>query len=216
MNILLIGSPGSGKGTQAQKLITKKNFKHLSTGDIFRKNLKEQTTLGSKVQKYLNKGQLVPDEVTIQMVQHALKDISTDTSLIFDGFPRNIIQAQALDQMLQKRSQKLDFVFYIKVPDLEVIDRLTGRLWAPKSGRIYHQKTNPPKVMGFCDQTGEALVSRTDDTQEVILARLKIFWDNTHPLLNYFQKQSRLHTIDGTQSPEKVFEDILSVLKKIS
>ncbi len=213
MNLLLIGPPGSGKGTQAKRLIAEKKFKHLSTGDIFRENLKKKTELGLKVQKYIDQGALVPDEITVKMVELALKEVSKETSVIFDGFPRNTSQGKALDKTLKERNQKLDLILYLEVADSEIIGRLSGRLWAPKSGCIYHIKTNPPKVAGRCDKTGESLVVRKDDKKEVISARLKVFWENTHPLLHYYEKQGNLNKIHGEKSPDEIFKTILSLLE---
>ncbi len=213
MNIFFIGSPGSGKGTQAQRLVSEKKFKHLSTGDIFRKNFKEKTEIGLQAQKYMDQGQLVPDDITVKMVELALKEIPEDVDIIFDGFPRNVFQGKALDKILKERGQKVDLILYFEVSDSKVIERLTGRLWAPKSGCIYHIKTNPPKVAGRCDETGEFLVTRKDDKKEVVLARLKVFWKDTHPLLHYYERQGNLKRIDGEKSPDKIFETISYLLE---
>ena len=213
MNILLIGPPGSGKGTQSQHLASQKKFKHLSTGDIFRKNLKEKTEIGLQAQKYMDQGHLVPDEVTVKMVELSLKETPKETSLVFDGFPRNTFQGKSLDKILKERGQKLDLVLYFEVSDSKIIERLTGRLWAPNSGCIYHIKTNPPKVAGRCDKTGESLIVRKDDKTEVVLARLKVFWKETHPLLDHYEKQGNLKRVNGEESQDGVFKNILSLLE---
>ena len=214
MNILFIGPPGSGKGTQAQKLVSQKNLKHLSTGDLFRKNLKEQTTLGQLAKSYIDKGELVPNQITNDMVEVFLRGLSKDQGVVFDGFPRNFSQAEAFDQILKNTNRKLDRVIFLDASNNVIIERLTGRLWGPKSGCVYHIKNKPPKREGFCDQSGEPLVKREDDREEVIRSRLRVFHDNTIPLLKHYKEKGLLKSISATLPPEEVFNQILQALEK--
>ena len=212
-DILLVGAPGSGKGTQAVRLVAQKQLSHLSTGDLFRKNLKEKSDLGLLVKGYLDKGQLVPDQVTNDIVKVFVKDTPENKGIVFDGFPRNISQATALETILHESGRQLRKVIYFKVSDGEIIERLTGRLHAPKSGRIYHIKKDPPKKTGVCDVSGEVLVTRADDKEEVIKSRLNIFHRETKPLLDYYKKRQILETMDASLSPDQVFDSILQMLK---
>ena len=208
-NILLIGAPGSGKGTQALKLVTQKKLAHLSTGDLFRNHLQKKTDLGLLAKSYIDKGQLAPNSVTNDMVASFVKEISQKTGIIFDGFPRNLSQATALETILAQNSRQLHGVIFLEIFDRQVIDRLTGRLYAPKSGLVYHVENNPPKKEGICDVSGEALITRPDDTEEVIQSRLNVFHQETKPLLNYYEKQKLLHIVSANGSPETVFNSIL-------
>ena len=216
MNMLFFGPPGSGKGTQAQNFSGKKLFgrrpaapcRHISTGDIFRRHLKRKTALGKAAQKYIDAGRLVPDSVTVGMAGEALDKTPLGHHVIFDGFPRNIPQARALGKMLKKRGQKLDLAVFFDVSDKAIAERLSGRLWAPKSGQVYHIKNNPPKTPGFCDETGEALVSRKDDQKEVIISRLRAYRESTLPLLAYYEKKGILRKIRAARPPDKIREEI--------
>lgn len=214
MNILFIGPPGSGKGTQAQKLVSKKNLKHLSTGDLFRKNLEEQTALGQLAKSYIDKGELVPDQITNDIVEAFLKGLPEGQGVIFDGFPRNLSQAEAFDRILKNTNRKLDQVIFLKAFDDVIVERLSGRLWAPKSGCVYHIKNNPPKREGVCDQSGEALITRKDDREEVIQSRLRVFHKNTTPLLKHYERRGLLKSISAILPPEEVFSQILKALEK--
>ena len=209
MNILFIGPPGSGKGTQAQKLISKKKLRRVSTGDLFRKNLKERTALGQRAKSYIDKGELVPDQIVNDMVEELLKGLAKAQGkaqgALFDGFPRNLSQARALDQILERSNSQLDRAIFLSAPDHLIIERLTGRLWAPKSGCVYHITNNPPRRAGFCDQSGEALVKREDDRKEVVLSRLKVFHQHTAPLLEHYKKRGLLKSVSAELSPEEVF-----------
>lgn len=211
MNILLIGPPGAGKGSQAEKLVSQKAFRHLSTGDLFRKALREKTPLGLKAGSYLDQGDLVPDHITIGLVEEALGDFTGN--VIFDGFPRTLPQSEALDQFLQKRNQKLDHVISLEVSDDVVLKRLTGRRWAPQSGKIYHVDFNPPQNPGKCDETGEKLVIRSDDRPAVVRSRLKNFRNSTWPLLEHYKTKGLLREVNGEEASDEVFRNIASFLK---
>lgn len=214
MNIILIGAPGSGKGTQAGKLISGRKLRHLSTGNLFRKNLKEGTPLGLKAKSYLDQGALVPDQVTNDTVEDFLKGIPLEEGVIFDGFPRNLFQAEALDQILSSLGRTLDKVIFFEISDDQVVDRLSGRLWAQKSGCVYHIKNNPPKQAGVCDQSGEALITRADDKEEVIRHRLKVFHENTKDLLKHYKTKGILDSLSAELSPEELFAQISKILKE--
>lgn len=213
MNLLLIGPPGAGKGSQSERLVSQKSFKHLSTGDLFRGALREKTPLGLKAKDYIDRGALVPDGITIGLVEEALKGFTG--SVIFDGFPRTVPQSEALEQFLKQRNQQLNLVISLEVSDPVILKRLTGRRWAPQSGKIYHIHFNPPKTPGRCDETGEDLVIRDDDRPEVVKSRLKSFRESTYPLLEHYQSQGILRKVNGENSPEEVFQDILSFLKSV-
>ena len=213
MNLLLIGPPGAGKGSQSEKLVSQKSFKHLSTGDLFRRALREKTPLGLKAKGYIDRGALVPDGITIGLVEEALEGFTGN--VIFDGFPRTVPQSEALERFLTEKNQKLDHVISLEVSDSVILKRLTGRRWAPQSGRVYHIHFNPPKIPGKCDETGEELVIRDDDRPEVVQSRLKSFRESTYPLLEYYQSQGILREVNGENSTEEVFQDILSFLKSI-
>ena len=211
-NILLIGAPGSGKGTQAFKLVNQKKWRHLSTGDLFRNHIKEKTELGLLAKSYIDRGKLVPDPVTNDMVDYFVREVSKEVGIIFDGFPRNISQAEALKIILSQNSRQLHKVVFLEVPDEQVIKRLTGRLYAPKSGLVYHVKNKPPKKKGLCDVSGEDLITRPDDTAEIIQSRLNVFHQNTKPLLAYYKEQKILKVISAKDSPKQVFDSILTEL----
>ena len=212
-NILLIGAPGSGKGTQALNLLNQKKWAHLSTGDLFRNNIKQETDLGLLAKTYIDKGQLVPDQVTNDMTEHFVKEIAQETGIIFDGFPRNVSQAEALKVILAQNNRFLHKVIFLEISNKQVIERLADRLYAPKSGLVYHIKNKPPKKEGVCDVSGEALITRPDDTEDVIQSRLDVFHQNTKPLLSYYKEQETLRVIDASRSPKQVFDSILQVLK---
>ena len=212
MNVLLIGAPGSGKGTQAGKLVSAKQLRHLSTGDLFRKNIKEGTPLGQKAKSYIDKGLLAPDQLTNDMVEDYLRDIPLEDGLLFDGFPRSLPQAIALDRILNRLSRSLDHVIFLDISDEEALSRLSGRLWAPKSRSVYHIKNNPPKREGFCDQSGEALITRPDDQKEVIFSRLKVFHKESQALIERYKAKKLLKIIPAESSPEEIFCRIQEVL----
>lgn len=214
MNIILLGPPGAGKGTQASKLIDEFGAVQISTGDIFRTNIKNNTELGQKAQSYMNKGKLVPDELTIDLVWDALDKVEDGKMILLDGFPRNITQAQALDEGMKKRDDKVDKVINIKVPEDVVIERISGRRVNLSTGRVYHIKYNPPKVEGIDDETGEKLIQREDDTKEAVKERLDVYNEHTSVLIDYYDKKGILVTIDGAKTPDEVFDQIKKSLGK--
>ena len=211
-NLVLIGAPGSGKGTQALKLVKSKNFLHLSTGDIFRENIKKQTELGLLAKSYIDKGDLVPDSVTQDMIRDFIKNISQERNIIWDGFPRNLTQAEAFQAILEEKKWEISQVIYFKISDEKVIQRLSGRLYAPQSGLSYHKINKPPKKEGCCDVSGEALISRSDDKEEVMQSRLKVFYKQTEPLLNYYKKKKLLIELDADLKPEQLSKKLLKLL----
>ena len=208
MNIILLGPPGAGKGTQAERLIKELDAVQISTGDIFRTNIKNNTPLGTKAKEYINKGQLVPDELTIDLVWDALDKVEDGKTILLDGFPRNITQAEALDEGMQKRDNKIDKVININVPEDVIIERISGRRVNVSTGKVYHIKYNPPKVEGIDDETGEKLIQREDDTEAAVKERLDVYNKHTSVLIDYYNKKGILVTIDGAKTPDEVFDQI--------
>ena len=214
MNIILLGPPGAGKGTQAQRLIKELNAVQIATGDIFRYNIKNETDLGKQAKSYIDEGKLVPDKLTIDLVWDFLDKVEDGKSILLDGFPRNITQAEALDEGMQKRNSKIDYVVNIKVPDDILIERISGRRVCVETGATYHIKYNPPKVEGIDDETGFPLIQRSDDTEEKVKTRIDLYNNTTAVLIDYYDKEGILITIDGTKTPDEVTKDILKALGK--
>lgn len=214
MKLLIMGRPGAGKGTQAVNIREFYNIPHISTGDIFRANLKGQTKLGLLAKKYMDQGLLVPDSVTIDLVKDRLNEPDCKDGFLLDGFPRNLEQAKALDEYLKSKDDKLDAVLDIDVKPEVLIDRIVGRRVCPTCGATFHIKNNPPKVEGVCDKCGNKLIQRNDDTYETAENRLKVYDNQTAPLLDYYKNQHLLKTVNGDQNFAKVFEDIKKVLTK--
>ncbi len=211
MNVLFIGAPGSGKGTQSRELIEKFGFLQLSTGDLLRGAIKNKTDLGLKAQGFMDAGKLVPDELMLGLVSDYLAT-NKGKSIIFDGYPRTVNQAQSLGQLLESTSSKIDKVFYFKINPQILIDRLTGRRTCANCGEIYHIHTKPSKAGDKCEKCGGDLVHRKDDHADVISERLKQFEDNTGPTIDYYFKAGNMVNIDGDQAPEKVFNEIKKTL----
>lgn len=211
MNILFIGAPGSGKGTQSRELMSEYGFLQLSTGDLLRNAIKAKSDLGVKAQGFMDAGKLVPDDLIIDLVDGYLST-NKGKSVILDGFPRTVAQAKSLEQMLAKNGSKLDKVFYFKINPLILIDRLTGRRTCANCGEIYHIRTKPSSKGDKCEKCGGDLVHRKDDHEEVISKRLKEFEDNTGPTIEYYSKTGTMLTVDGDQPPENVFKEIKKTL----
>ncbi len=212
--IILLGPPGAGKGTQAQVISRELNLAHISSGDLFRENLKNQTELGKMAQGYMNRGELVPDDVTIAMVRERISRSDCAEGALLDGFPRTPAQADALADMLASMGEKVDSVPYISVPAEDLIERLGGRWTCPTCGRVYHEKYNPPQQKGICDLDGDKLVQREDDKAETVERRIRVYMDQTSPLIEYYRQKGLLVEFDGTRSIEEVSSDILKAITK--
>jgi adenylate kinase len=210
--IVLLGPPGAGKGTQAQIVSKTLGLAHISSGDIFRENLKKQTELGKLAQTFMDKGALVPDDVTIAMIQERLSRPDCTKGALLDGFPRTPAQAKALDDMLSDVDQKISCVPYINVPGEVLIERLTGRWTCPTCGYVYHEKFNPPIQAGICDKDQSELYQRTDDKAETVKKRIDVYWEQTSPLIDYYQESGLLKEIDGTQAIEEVTAQLLEAI----
>lgn len=212
MKIIMLGAPGAGKGTQAKRLAEKFSIPHISTGDIFRANIKNNTELGKKAKEYMDQGLLVPDELTCSLVVDRIVRDDCANGYILDGFPRTIPQAQALDEALNKMGSNMDFAVDVDVPDEAIVSRMSGRRACVGCGATYHVKFNPPKTEGICDACGEALILREDDKPETVQKRLDVYHSQTQPLIDYYNGKGILRTVDGTKPMDQVFEDILNVL----
>ncbi|WP_010295293.1 adenylate kinase [Clostridium senegalense] len=216
MKIILLGPPGAGKGTQAKSISNKYSIPHISTGDIFRKNISEKTPLGIEAKSYIDKGQLVPDKLTIDIVQDRLEHEDCKNGFLLDGYPRTVSQAEALKNFLSEKGEKLDTALLIDVQKEFIIDRMTGRRVCPDCGASYHVKFNPTKVEGECDICGSVVIQRADDTESTVKDRLDVYETQTQPLIEYYKNQGLLSTVDGTQSIDDVFKDICGVLGAIN
>ena len=212
MKIIMLGAPGAGKGTQAKKIAEVCNVPHISTGDIFRANIKNGTALGAKAKEYMDKGLLVPDELVCDLVVDRIQQSDCEKGYILDGFPRTIPQAEALTNALNAIGQKMDFAINIEVPDENIVQRMSGRRACVGCGATYHVVYKPTKVEGVCDACGEALILRDDDKPETVKNRLNVYHDQTQPLIDYYTKEGILVEVDGTKAMDEVFSDILKVL----
>lgn len=209
MKIIMLGAPGAGKGTQAKMIADKYGIPHISTGDIFRANIKAGTELGKKAKEYMDKGLLVPDELTVGLLMDRVAKEDCANGYVLDGFPRTIPQAECLDKAL---AAKVDFAINVDVPDENIINRMSGRRACLACGATYHIVYNPTKVEGKCDRCGADLVLRDDDKPETVAKRLNVYHDQTQPLIQYYQAQDVLKEVDGTQDMNKVFADIVAIL----
>ena len=212
MKIIMLGAPGAGKGTQAKKIAEKYHIPHISTGDIFRANIKNGTELGKKAKTYMDQGLLVPDELTVDLVIDRVGQDDCKDGYILDGFPRTIPQAECLDAALEKKGEKVDFAINVEVPDENIVNRMSGRRACVGCGATYHIKYNPTKVDGVCDACGEKLVLRDDDKPETVQKRLGVYHDQTQPLIDYYTKSGVLKEVDGTVDMEDVFQAIVEIL----
>ena len=208
MNLILMGLPGAGKGTQAEKIVEKYAIPHISTGDMFRSAIKEGTALGNEAKTYMDKGELVPDEVTIGIVKERLSKPDCEKGFLLDGFPRTVAQAEALERLLNELNTKLDYVLHVKVPTEKLIERLTGRRICPTCGATYHVEFNPPKQEGICDHDGTELIQREDDQPETVKNRLDVNIEQTQPLLDFYEDKGYLVAMVGDQDIDEVFIQI--------
>lgn len=213
MKIVMLGAPGAGKGTQAQMISEKFNIPHISTGDIFRYNIKNGTELGKKAKGYMDAGQLVPDELTIEILLDRVAGDDCRDGYILDGFPRTIPQAEALTDVLAKNGDQIEYAIDVEVPDDNIIKRMSGRRTCPECGASYHIQYIPPKKEGICDNCGAALVQRDDDKPETVQNRLSVYHDQTQPLIDFYRGQNVLHEVDGTKEMNDVFADIVKILE---
>ena len=212
--IVLLGPPGAGKGTQAKLVSGKLNMPHISSGDIFRENLKNKTELGNLAEGYINRGELVPDDVTIAMIKDRLSRPDCVQGALLDGFPRTAAQAEALDMMLQELDGQVVSVPYIKVAEEILVERLTGRWTCPTCNRVYHEKFNPPQSAGICDLDSAELYQRDDDKAETVARRIRVYLEQTQPLIDYYQQKGVLLEVNGAQSIDLVSADLLTALLK--
>jgi adenylate kinase len=212
---VILGPPGAGKGTQAQQVSIEFKIPHVSSGDIFRENFKNQTKLGKLADRYISHGELVPDDVTIEMIRERLSKEDCENGAILDGFPRTAPQAEALNEMLVEFGGKVDFVPYIKVPEKVLIERLSGRWTCRAEGHVFHQKFSPPQKSGICDYDGSELYQREDDLPETIKHRIDVYLEKTQSLIDYYQVKGILVELDGTLPIEQISKQLLSSIKEM-
>ena len=208
----MLGAPGAGKGTQAKQIADKYSIPHISTGDIFRANIKNGTELGKKAKQYMDQGALVPDELTCDLVMDRIQQDDCKNGFVLDGFPRTIPQAEALDAALGKINEKMDYAIDVDVPDENIVNRMSGRRACLNCGATYHLISIPPKVEGICDRCGSKIVLREDDKPETVQKRLKVYHEQTQPLIDYYKNQGILKSVDGTQPMDEVFKAIVTIL----
>lgn len=212
MKIIMLGAPGAGKGTQAKMIAEKYGLPHISTGDIFRANIKNGTELGKEAKEYMDKGLLVPDELTVRLLLDRVAQDDCKNGYVLDGFPRTIPQAEVLDEKLSELGEKVDYAINVDVPDENIVNRMSGRRACLSCGATYHIVSIPPKKEGLCDVCGSELVLRDDDKPETVQNRLKVYHDQTQPLINFYEKKGVLRSVDGTLPMEEVFTAITKIL----
>ena len=212
MKIVMLGAPGAGKGTQAKMIAEKYTIPHISTGDIFRANIKEGTPLGLEAKSYMDQGKLVPDELTVKILLDRVAKDDCRNGYVLDGFPRTIPQANVLKEALEKQNDKIDYAINVDVPDENIVRRMSGRRACVTCGATYHIEHVPPKTEGICDKCGSELILRDDDKPETVLNRLKIYHDQTQPLIDFYSNEGILKEVDGTIDVKDVFENITKIL----
>ncbi|MBE6010021.1 MAG: adenylate kinase [Lachnospiraceae bacterium] len=212
MKIIMLGAPGAGKGTQAKQIADKFSIPHISTGDIFRANIKEGTELGKKAKGYMDAGELVPDELVCDLVVDRIQKEDCANGFILDGFPRTIPQAEALTEALNAIGQKMDYAIDIEVNDAQIVERMGGRRACLGCGATYHIINIPPKKEGICDRCGSEIILRDDDKPETVQNRLNVYHEQTQPLIDYYKNEGILSSVDGTQPMDKVFADIIGIV----
>ena len=212
MKIIMLGAPGAGKGTQADMICSKYNVPHISTGDIFRANIKNGTELGMTAKGYMDRGELVPDSLVVDLVIDRIHQDDCENGYVLDGFPRTIPQAEALDAALANAGEAVDYAINVDVPDENIVTRMSGRRACVKCGATYHVKYNAPAVEGICDNCGSELIQREDDKPETVLNRLSVYHEQTQPLIDYYDGKGIVKNIDGTKDLNDVFADITAIL----
>ncbi|MBR4719463.1 MAG: adenylate kinase [Lachnospiraceae bacterium] len=212
MKIIMLGAPGAGKGTQAKMIAERYGIPHVSTGDIFRANIKEQTELGMEAKQYMDKGLLVPDELTVKILLDRVAKDDCKNGYVLDGFPRTIPQAEVLDKAVAELNDKLDYAINVEVKDENIVKRMSGRRACLKCGATYHIEHIPPKQEGICDKCGSELVLRDDDKPETVNKRLNVYHEQTQPLIDYYNKKGILKEVDGSQDMKDVFNAIVAIL----
>jgi len=213
MYVIMLGAPGAGKGTQADILSKDMGLPHIASGDLFRQALEKKTELGLLAKSYMDRGELGPDEITIRMILERISLPDCASGCLFDGFPRTLGQAEALEEFLAKQGKSIDKAVYIKVPNEELIKRLSGRWICRNCQTPYHMVTSPPKTPGKCDNCGGELYQRTDDKEETVAERLKVFFSQTVPILDYYRKQNKLIEVNGNRAIQQVANEIIGLLK---
>ena len=212
MKIIMLGAPGAGKGTQAKMIADKYQIPHISTGDIFRANITNGTALGKEAKKYMDQGLLVPDELTVKILLDRVAQPDCANGYVLDGFPRTIPQAEVLDKALTELNDKIDYAINVDVPDENIVKRMSGRRACVACGATYHIEHIPPKKEGVCDKCGETLILRDDDKPETVLNRLKVYHDQTQPLIDFYTRKGVLKSVDGTVDMQDVFASIVAIL----
>ena len=213
MNIIMLGAPGAGKGTQAEMIADKYGIPHISTGDIFRMNIRENTELGQKAKVYMDRGDLVPDELTTNLVSDRIRKPDCEKGFILDGFPRTINQAECLEKELKELGLQIDHAIDVDVPDEAIVRRMSGRRFCPKCGAVYHVEYLKPAKEGICDRCGAELVLRDDDVPETVQKRLDVYHAQTEPLISFYSERELLRKLDGTRDKEVIFRDITALLE---